>query len=308
MGKRIEKVCNEKLGEVRKVIKLYLNLSDAEKKLVRDFISRKVKNKKSIDEIEKMFNNKMYGYGKGALFYFLGEQVVGKINVVLEVVNELGNIFIHYLEVLEDLDVTIQEEIIQELIDKAISISKEYNPKEILLGERNKERLSVLEKLNLYSEYKALRMYLDDREKKEKCLNLIPLSEENKVEYWGAYNDSFNDMPHGSYIYINEVEEYLNKANEENYYFMVSINNTTIGFMNCVMENGQGIFDIGLRKAYRGKGYGRMLLETAIDFLNKKKVNKINLIVIEKNQVAYNMYKKRGFKEESIISYWIKIK
>lgn len=291
-----------------KVIKKYLNLSDAEKKLVKDFINRKENSEKSIEEIEKMFNNKMYGYGKGALFYFIEGQVLGKINIVLEVVEELGNIFIHCLEVLEDLDITIQEEIVKELIDKAIEVSEEYNPKEILLGERNKDKLKVLEKLNLYSRYKAVKMYLEDREKKENCLNLISLSEKNKVEYWGAYNDSFNDMPHGSYIYINEVEEYLRKASNENYYFMVSTDNTTIGFMNCVIENGQGIFDIGLRKAYRGKGYGKRLLETAIDFLNEKRVYKINLIVIEKNQIAYNMYKKRGFKEESVISYWIKIK
>lgn len=291
-----------------KVIKKYLNLSDAEKKLVKDFINRKENSEKSIEEIEKMFNNKMYGYGKGALFYFIEGQVLGKINIVLEVVEELGNIFIHCLEVLEDLDITIQEEIVKELINKAIEVSEEYNPKEILLGERNKDKLKVLEKLNLYSRYKAVKMYLEDREKKENCLNLISLSEKNKVEYWGAYNDSFNDMPHGSYIYINEVEEYLRKASNENYYFMVSTDNTTIGFMNCVIENGQGIFDIGLRKAYRGKGYGKRLLETAIDFLNEKRVYKINLIVIEKNQIAYNMYKKRGFKEESVISYWIKIK
>ncbi len=291
-----------------KVIKKYLNLSDAEKKLVKNFINRKENSEKLIEEIEKMFNNKMYGYGKGALFYFIEGQVLGKINIVLEVVEELGNIFIHCLEILEDLDIAIQEEIIKELINKAIKVSEEYNPKEILLGERNKDRLKVLEKLNLHSRYKAVKMYLEDREKKENCLNLISLSEKNKVEYWGAYNDSFNDMPHGSYIYINEVEEYLSKANNENYYFMVSTDNTTIGFMNCVIENGQGIFDIGLRKAYRGKGYGKRLLETAIDFLNEKKVYKINLIVIEKNQIAYNMYKKRGFKEESVISYWIKIK
>lgn len=291
-----------------KVIKKYLNLSDAEKKIVKDFINRKENSKKSIEEIEKMFNNKMYGYGKGALFYFIEGQVLGKINVVLEVVEELGNIFIHCLEVLEDLDTATKEKIIKELIDKTIEVSEEYNPKEILLGERNKDRLKLLEKLNLHSRYKAVKMYLEDRENKENCLNLISLSEKNKVEYWGAYNDSFNDMPHGSYIYINEVEEYLRKANNENYYFMVSTDNTTIGFMNCVIENGQGIFDIGLRKAYRGKGYGKRLLETAIDFLNEKKVYKINLIVIEKNQIAYNMYKKRGFKEESVISYWIKIK
>jgi ribosomal protein S18 acetylase RimI-like enzyme len=150
-------------------------------------------------------------------------------------------------------------------------------------------------------------MYLEDTSKKENCLDLNPLSIDNKLEYLSIYNDSFSDMPHGSYIYIDEVEEYLIDSNKGNYYFMVSVNNINIGFMNCIIKNRQGLFDIGLCKAYRGKGYGKNLLETAIDFCNRKNVLKINLIVIEKNAIAYKMYEKRGFKEESIISYWIKV-
>lgn len=288
------------------MIKRYLELNDAEKNLVRDFINRKEDNTKSLDEIDNMFNNRMYGYGRGSVFYFLDDQVVGKINIILEVVKELGTIYIHCLDVLESL--YNQEVIIKELIDGAIEIAKDYKPNEILLGERNKTRLKVLEKFYLYNEYKSLKMYLEDRSKKESCLDLIPLSTKNKLEYLSVYNDSFSDMPHGSYIYIDEVEKNIKNSNEENYYFMVSINNTNIGFMNCIIQNGQGLFDIGLCKVYRGKGYGKRLLETAIDFFNRKNVLKINLIVIEKNAIAYKMYKSRGFKEESIISYWTKIK
>jgi ribosomal protein S18 acetylase RimI-like enzyme len=294
------------VSEVLKLIKLYLNLNGMEKSLVRNFINRKEENKKSLNEIEKMFNNKMYGYGKGSLFYFSGGKVVGKVNIVLEVVKELGTTFIHCLEVLDDLE--NQEAIIKELIYNAIEIANDYKANQILLSAKNKKMLEIFEKFGFKSEYRAIKMYLLDRKEKENYLDLTPLSVENKVEYLGVYNDSFSDMPHGSYIYIDEVEEYLGKANEENYYFMVSVNNTNIGFMNCIIENRQGIFDIGLCKAYRGKGYGSRLLETAVNFLNRKDVRKINLIVIEKNSRAYNMYKKRGFKEESIISYWIKIK
>jgi GNAT superfamily N-acetyltransferase len=296
------------MNGVCKLIKIYLDLDDMEKSLVRDFISRKEENMKSLDEIDKMFNNKMYGYGKGSLFYFFNGKVVGKINIVLEVVKEIGSIFIHQLDTLEELDGNIQEIIIKELINNAITIAENYRPKEILLGERNKNRLRILERFGLYSKYKALRMYLEDRSKKGKVLDLVPLSIANKLMYLSVYNDSFSDMPHGSYAYINEVEEYLEKADDENYYFMVSSNNTNIGFMNCIIENERGIFDIGLCKEYRGKGYGKQLLETAIDFLNRKSVQNINLIVIERNVRAHNMYKKRGFKEEAIISYWIKIK
>lgn len=65
------------------------------------------------------------------------------------------------------------------------------------------------------------------------------------------------------------------------------------------------MFDIGLCKKYRGIGYGKLLLETAIEFLKNKKVKKISLIVIERNNVAYNLYNKRGFEKESVLSYWI---
>ena len=137
---------------------------------------------------------------------------------------------------------------------------------------------------------------------------MIPLSQENIYEYQSVYNASFSDMPHGSFVDLNEALECLKKADEENNYFFVSHNGINIGFMDCTIKNGEGSFDIGLRKEYRGRGYGRKLLETAIDFLNKKEVNKIGLLVIERNSVAYNMYKKRGFKEDSIFSNWIKLK
>jgi ribosomal protein S18 acetylase RimI-like enzyme len=289
-----------------KLIKKYLNLNDIEKSLASDFINRKDDNKKSKDEIDKMFNNKMYGYGQGALFYFLDEKVVGKINVVLEVVKELGTIYIHFLDLLENLN--NEDAVLKELIDYAVKIANDYDANEILLGIRDNDKIPILQRLGLYKDYSAINMYLEDREKKEICLDLIPLSQENKLEYLNIYNNSFSDMPHGSLTDISGVEDDLKKSNDENYYFIVSYNDSNIGFMSCVIENGEGVFDIGLCKDYRGKGYGKYLLETAIDFLNRKDAKKIRLIVIEKNSVAYNMYKKRGFKEESILSYWIKIK
>lgn len=66
-------------------------------------------------------------------------------------------------------------------------------------------------------------------------------------------------------------------------------------------------FDLGLIKSARGKGYGKLLLETAISFLNSKKVKEISLIVITKNTLAYDMYKKRGFKESELVSYWFQL-
>jgi Acetyltransferases len=288
------------------MIKSYIKLDEREKSLVCDFVNRNIKEKKSSKEVDEMFNNKVYDYGNGALFYFGNGKVLGKVNIVLEVAKQLGAAYIHFLDIDENL--SEKEIVIKSLIEEAVNIANKYKAKEIYLGERNEDRLKLLERLEFSRDYRAIRMYLEDRDKKAECLDLIPLTQENKHEYQRVYNDSFSDMPHGSYVDINGVEECLKKANEENYYFFVAHNGVTIGFMECTIENGEASFDIGLCKEYRGKGFGRRLLETAIEFLNKKKVSKIGLLVIERNSVAYNMYKKRGFKEDSIFSNWIKLK
>lgn len=292
--------------EVYELIKCYIELNEIEKNLVLDFVNRKIDKKKNIDDIDDMFISKIYDFGHGALFYFKLGQVVGKINIVLEVVRELGTAYIHFLDILEDLE--YEEMVIKALIDNAISVANEYSANIILLGERDSQRLKTLEKIGFHKHYRSIKMYLEDRDLRESCLSLTPLSQENKLEYLRIYNDSFSDMPHGTVLDINGVREHLEKADNENYYFIVRANDLHIGFLNCTIENNEGFFDIGLCKNYRGKGYGKQLLETAINFLNEKKLQKIYLIVIEKNIIAYNMYKKRDFKEESTLSNWIIIK
>ena len=71
-------------------------------------------------------------------------------------------------------------------------------------------------------------------------------------------------------------------------------------------ENGKGKFDLGIVKDKRGLGYGRRILETAIQHLAEKNLE-VELIVLEPNTVAYEMYKKRGFEIRSIMGHWIRL-
>ena len=114
-------------------------------------------------------------------------------------------------------------------------------------------------------------------------------------------------MPHGTYIEIEDAKGYLDNKNDNEEYFIVTDKGESIGFLNIIIEGNKGFFDIGLAKEYRGKGYGKRLLETAIQYLNEKKVEELCLTVIEKNSIAYEMYKKRGFKVYKKISDWIEI-
>lgn len=285
--------------------KKYTKMNNLEKQLAFKFINRNNKDITSIDKLDEMFYGKIYDKGNGVIFCFNDQEVIGKVAVVLECIVPLKTSFIHGIEVKEELKDNI--DILIGLIYEGKKVAIEYGAKSIKLGIRDEKILINLKKLGINTTYSAIKMNLVDRSLKEKTLNLERLTQENSRKYKDVFNDSFSDMPHGTWLDDEKLNEYLNCEEENKYYFMVKADDKIIGFMNSVIENDEGMFDIGLCKQYRCKGFGKRLLETAINFLNSKNVEKISLIVIEKNKVAYEMYKKRGFYKENIISYWIEL-
>lgn len=290
---------------IKNKYKKYTEMNNFEKQLAFKFINTNNKDITSIDKLDEMFCGKIYDKGNGVIFCFNNKEIIGKVAVVLECVKPLKTSFIHGIEVKEELKDNI--DILIGLIDEGKNIAIEYGAKNIKLGIRDEKILMTLKKIGISTVYCAIKMNLGDRSIKEKTLNLEKLTKENSKKYKEVFNDSFSDMPHGTWLDDEKLNEYLNCEEENKYYFIVNNGNETIGFMNSVIENEEGIFDIGLCKEYRSKEFGKRLLETAIHFLNSKNVEKISLIVIEKNKVAHEMYQKRGFSKENIISYWIEL-
>lgn len=187
-------------------------------------------------------------------------------------------------------------------------IANKYKANKVLLGIRDKDLLNLAQEIGLERSYSSFNMILNNREKENDVLDKIKLSNKNIKEYVDVYNKSFMDMPHGTYIEIEDVEGYLENKSLNEDYFIIIDKGESIGFLNSSIEDNKGFFDIGLIKEYRGKGYGKKILETAIQYLNEKQVEEICLTVIEKNKIAYEMYKKRGFKVYNKLSDWIEIK
>lgn len=286
-------------------IKSYANLSNTEKTQVYKFIQIKDNSVDSLEELDDKFNIKIYEYGEGVLFYFEGHKVVASICVVLEVVKILKCAYIHQIKCIEGIKDKV--EIIRKLVEESVSISKLKGATDIRLG-INKQEISdeELNTLNFKIEYNSFEMVLKNRCKNNELLKLKILNEENKLRYVDIYNDSFSDMPHGTVINIDTVNKNMENSNEDtnSYFIVLDEENNEIGFMEVTIENDRGIFDIGLCKKYRGKGYGKRILETAIQFLVEKQVKKIALIVIEQNKIAYEMYIKRGFEVSQIMGGW----
>ncbi|WP_195989391.1 GNAT family N-acetyltransferase [Clostridium sp. D53t1_180928_C8] len=285
--------------------KKYIEMNSMEKGLALHFINLKNKDIDSINKLDEISCGKIYDNGNGVIFAFNSKEVIGKISIVLECIKPLGTSFIHNIEIKDELE--DRDDFLILLIKEGKELADSYGAKSVKLGIRNNTILNTLKKINLYRDYSAIKMKLNDKSIKEDVLVLEELTVENSQKYLQVFNDSFSDMPHGTWLDNEGLNRYINSKEENNYYFMVKNDDSIIGFMNCEIEINEGMFDIGLCKRYRGKGLGKKLLETAIQFLNNKNVNNIALIVIEKNKIAYEMYKKRGFIKENTISEWIEL-
>ncbi|WP_297635980.1 GNAT family N-acetyltransferase [uncultured Clostridium sp.] len=238
------------------MVKKFKDLSKEEIDKVRVYLNKAEKNNKSIEEIKKEFNEKIYDYGEGVLVSFKENEIIGKVLIVLEAVNPLSVIYIHSLDI--DENIVDGVSIVKELLKEAIKIGEDKKCNKILLGIKNERILKILSDIGYEAEYKSYIMKLENRKTVDTTLELISLSENNKVEYLDIFNRSFSDMPHGCYYEREDIEKYL-KDNSLNKYYLVSDKNNIIGFMNIDICDNVGSFDIGLCKEYRGIGYGKKL-------------------------------------------------
>lgn len=287
------------------MIKAFNQLNENEKSAVENYLNQEQNPHQSTSEIFKTFNSKIYNFGEGVLFNFQEDQILGSVKVILEAAIPLSAIYIHALSLSNIAE--NESTIAKELIDAAIELGESKTCQRILLGFRDEKIAQILKLLGYLPSYNAYKMKLENRQSTGQSLELIPLSHDNKEVYLHVFNQSFNDIPHGGYFEMDNVEKFLEDTSE-NQYYLVKEKNEIIGFLNLEIENKIGMFDMGLRKAFRGQGFGKRLLETAIHLLNQTSTTSTMLTVIEKNAAAYNLYQKRGFVIDDILSQWIEIR
>lgn len=287
------------------MIKNYLELNRCEIDRLNQFINRNKINKISSQDIDKEFKSEEFNYGRGVIVKINEENVIGTASVVLKECNEKGIAYVIKVDINERVE--DKESAIYEIVEESKALAKKHGAKQLFMGTKDDTIIRTLNALNLEKQYSAIRMTLEDRRVYYTPLNLIKLSEQNKKEYLRIHNDAFKEAPNGATLTEKEVEKYINEADENNCYYIATMNNERVGLLQFYIQDGVGEFELGLIKAARGKGYGKLLLETAISILNTKKVEKINLIVITKNVVAFDMYKKRGFMESELVSEWFQL-
>ena len=137
---------------------------------------------------------------------------------------------------------------------------------------------------------------------------LSPISLDDVEEYTHMVNNNIVSVGLGSAVYASiycvdrELEILKNLKTSHNFAVRLIENDEllgNIGFNDIDSVNKSGTLGIMLgNEKYYGKGYGKealmLLLDYGFSFLN---LRNIVLYVFEYNEIAYNLYKKVGFKE-----------
>ncbi len=85
--------------------------------------------------------------------------------------------------------------------------------------------------------------------------------------------------------------------NELAYYIILTDNDVIIGYAGLWNIVGEGhITNIAVHPDYRGKGFGRKLMDALFHFAEENGLSCLTLEVRESNDTAINLYHKYGFK------------
>jgi len=90
--------------------------------------------------------------------------------------------------------------------------------------------------------------------------------------------------------------------------FVLRQNGAIVGMINLLftISTAEGGFvivleDLVIHKKYQGKGYGRRLLQHAIDFAKQKNFLRVTLLTDRPENVAQEFFRHHGFVESSMI-------
>ncbi len=87
--------------------------------------------------------------------------------------------------------------------------------------------------------------------------------------------------------------------------YMAEIKGKIIGKIHLSITNNEGfIYGLGVLPEFRGRGYGREILSSILDILNRKDVENIFLEVATENKNALSLYESCGFEEISVMDYY----
>ena len=201
-----------------------------------------------------------------------------------------------------------------ELVDK--DILQEFDNDMLIYEESNNEAInSVLCKLGFckYKETFLMKLVLFNKEKNNYESLLKKITEDKDVI---EYNCGKNLMIPNIYFKKFKIDkdeklrcDIQNDIKQEYHIEDLSIflmmNNSAIGYGQVIYSRGRyTVVNFGIVSAFRGKGFGELLLKQIINECIDRNILDLYIRVDENNTKAINLYNKCGFKYEYSINNW----
>ena len=282
----------------------YTALSLCEKEKLIDFVLSNSAVPEERHMIQEKFESDIFHHGKGIIAKFAADVIQWKASVILKEVGYKNIGFV--VEVMVDSQLTTFETCLDELYSHTQRMAETYGLQKMMLGTRNETLMNALAERGCQIRYKVVHMVLQNGQDTDSIpvFTLLPVSHETVQLYVEVYNDAFANVPNGATQTEIDVLAYAEENLKEPKYFFVVNGEDMIGFIQFEINEGVGTFDLGLRKAYHGLGFGNRLLATAERFLKEKTVERIELSTMSSNETALRLYKKYGFVETGTQGNW----
>ncbi|MGH4120288.1 GNAT family N-acetyltransferase [Clostridium sp.] len=150
------------------------------------------------------------------------------------------------------------------------------------------------------------------------CLNkkTLEVTDDFATKLRLATNVDADEINRQSSIYFGEAEQEADiKEDKENpsieiddnfNSYMAEVKGEIIGKIHICITKGEGfIYGVGVLPKFRGRGYGREILCSALSILKEKNIKNIFLEVGTENKIAIELYESCGFEEISVMDYYL---
>ncbi|MBU3127277.1 GNAT family N-acetyltransferase [Clostridium tagluense] len=290
-------------------IKQFKIISSQQKKELYNFIkSTDLTYNKTYIEMTKIYESDTFNEGDNVFILFVRGQIKGSIAVITKEISIKGEAFI--------TDICVERKNAEKnlcfLMETIVKCCNAYTAKNIKIGIRKNEihLIPYIRKLEFTHIYDAVVMKHKKDEnmglKVNNNIDLRPLCILNSHEYMNIHNETFRNSPNGGTINDLDVKDYIVQyANNEDLIGICFDQNNPCGIYELSIDGNTGWVDtLGITPIYQRKGLGSALIVKCIKKLYEKNIDEIKLLVITSNDIAVNMYKRMGFEEESVFSYW----
>ncbi len=131
------------------------------------------------------------------------------------------------------------------------------------------------------------------------------------------YSEGYRGLEEYAYTHPEDIKAYMRwlYRRDPEGIFLAKEKDKVVGFVagdaNWFSKRAKkhvgAIHEIVVLPEYQGKGIGKRLMETVINYFKEKGLNTAELWVGDENFRAREFYKKLGFKEEGQFNYWIRM-